>query len=263
MSNNLETTDVLESLTTDDKFPEIPRQLDAMVTLQRGLINPVTGEWEQTAEVRELTGYDEERIASLENRKGLTYIEYFTEVLRLGVISIGNIEFKDRLNELTIGDRNILFLAIVRTTYGRVRTFERTCTECKEVNKVSIDLYDDFPLQTPDFDPIGTIKVTLKDGTIHELRPPTAEDNIAIGKKDLNGPAQTSTMIARCSLWRHNPPVNADEWAKSLSMYDRNNLVRALTDLKLGPKLEEVSATCAHCGADMPVLIDWIFLILG
>ena len=262
MANNIETIDILEKI-DEDKFPEIPRQLDNAVELQRGLINRVTGEWEKLAEVRELTGYDEERIASLENRKGITYIEYFTEILKMGVVSIGNIEFKDRLNELTIGDRNILFLAIIRTTYGRERMFDRTCGECKEVNKVIIDLYDDFPLQTPDFDPTGTIKVTLKNGTVHELRPPNAEDNIAIGKKDSTGPAQASAMIARCSIWRDNPPVNAEEWAKSLSLSDRQLLIRALTDLNMGPKLEEVDATCAHCGADMPVLIDWIFLILG
>lgn len=262
MSNNTETIDVTTTI-TEDRFPEIPRQVDNTVMLQRGLLNHNTGEWEKEAEVRELTGYDEERIASLENRKNITYIEYFTEVLKIGVVSIGNIDFKNRLNELTIGDRNNLFLSIIRTTYGRKRTFDRVCQMCKEQNKITIDLYDDFEMQTPDLGPSGTVLVTLKDGTVHELRPPTAEDNIVIGKKDLSGPAQSSAMIARCSVWRGEAPEKPEEWARSLSMADRNALVRAINDIKMGPKMDEVSVDCAHCGADMPVLIDWIFLILG
>lgn len=262
MSTNTETIDVLETL-DEAKFPEIPRQVDTTVELVRGLLNHDTGAWERNAEVRELTGYDEEKIALLEGRKGITYIEYFTEILKMGVVSIGSLDFKNRLNELTVGDRNILFLSIVRATYGRERTFDRNCDECSQPNTVTIDLYDDFTNQTPNFDPTGTIKVTLRDGTVHEMRPPTAEDTLAVGKKDTSGPVQTSAMIARCSIWRGNAPDNAEVWARSLSMSDRNALVKALMDLKIGPKMDEVSATCAHCGADMPVMIDWIFLILG
>lgn len=263
MSNKIETIDVLTEA-AKDRFPEIPKQVDNTIELQRGLLNTTTGVWERRAEVRELTGWDEERISALENRSNITYMDYITEILKMGTVAVGNLDFSQRLEELTIGDRNLLFLAIVRTTYGRERTFEQTCESCKKVNKITIDLYDDFPIQKPAFDPTGTLQVILKDGSIHELRPPTAEDSAYVAKNAKTIAAQSTLMIARCSVWTNtDAPDNTEEWARNLSMSDRGTLIRALSDIEMGPKMEEVDVDCVHCGDKLSVLIDWIFLILN
>lgn len=265
MANKVETVDVLGDA-AKDKFPEIVNHLDNTIELQRGLFNKESGLWERSAEVRELNGFDEERIASLETRSNITYNEYMTEILKMGVVSIGNLEpsFYSRMDELTIGDRNLLFLAIVRTTYGRERTFEQTCGSCDKVNKITIDLYDDFPIQEPSFDPIGTLKVKLKNGKKHELRPPTSEDTLYVAKNGKTPAQQSTLMIARCSVWEDGKaPEDAEEWVRSLGMADRGTLINALSDIKMGPKMEEVDVDCVHCGTKMPVMIDWIFLILN
>lgn len=265
MATKVETVDVLGD-SVKDKFPEIVNHLDNTIELQRGLINQANGVWERIAEVRELNGFDEERIASLETRSNITYNEYMTEIIKLGVTSIGNLGngFLNRLNELTIGDRNLLFLAIVRTTYGRERTFDQTCESCSKVNKVTIDLYDDFPIQVPDFEPTGTLKVTLKNGKIHELRPPTSEDTIYVAKHGKTPAQQSTLLIARCSVWDSEPaPEDIEAWVRSLGMADRGVLINALSGIQMGPRMEEVDVDCVHCGSKMPVMIDWIFLILN
>ena len=262
MVNNTETKDVISDL--KDKFPEIPSQIDNTIELQRGLLNTSNGLWERKAEVRELTGFDEERISALENRSNITYMDYITEILKMGVLSIGSADFYERMEELTIGDRNLLFLAIVRTTYGRERTFDRQCDDCKKINKVTIDLYDDFPVQKPSFDPTETLVVSLKDGTKHHLRPPTAADSAYVAKHGKTSAEQSTLMIARCSVWNDvKGPEDVEIWARGLGMADRGTLITALSEITMGPKMEEVDVDCVHCGANMAVLIDWIFLILN
>jgi hypothetical protein len=263
MEHQVETVDALQNI-NQESFPEIPNHLSNFIELQRGLLNTTTGIWERVAEVRELNGYDEERIASLENRKNITYAEYITEILKMGVVSLGSISnFQSRLDDLAIGDRNSLFLAIVRTTYGRERSFDRTCDSCNKINKITIDLVDDFPVVVPSFDPTDTLKVELRNGVIHELRIPTAADTLYVGKKAKTNAEQSTLLLARCSVWKENAPTNPEEWARSLGMVDRNKLIKELISIEMGPTMEEVDVDCVHCGSKITAMIDWVFLILG
>lgn len=259
-------SEVIDKFTeeTQDRFPEMPRQIGKYTTLQRGLFNKITNTWEKNAEVRELTGYDEEHIASLDNKVSLTYADYITEILKLGVVSIGNIpNVADHVEDLTIGDRNALFLAVVQTTYGRERSFDRACISCSKINKITIDLVDDFPIVEPSFDPTSTLKITLKDGSIHQLRPPTAADTTYVGNNANTNAEQSTMLLARCSVWDENPPRDPFTWARSLGMADRNTLIKELISIEMGPHMEGVDVECVHCGERLPALIDWVFLILG
>jgi hypothetical protein len=257
-----ETQDLTEEL-NKEPFPKIQIQIDNIVELQRGLLNPLTGVWQKTAEVRELTGFDEEHLATVENRKNITYIEYITEVLKLAVVSIGDIVNPQKhLNELTIGDRNALFLGIVRTSYGREKTFNVSCPSCKEKNEVTIDLYDDFPIEEPSFDPTETISVELKNGTTVKLRVPLAEDSLYAAQKAKTTAEQNTLILSRCVVF-DSPVESAETWARSLNISDRNKLTNVLLNVKMGPRVEEVDVDCVYCGASMPVMIDWIFLILN
>lgn len=265
MEYKTETVDAIATSATDS-FPEMVPSISNFVELQRGLLNHTTGFWERNVEVRELNGYDEERIASFDSRKNMTYVNYITEILRMGVLSIGSIngsELDVRFEELTLGDRNNLFLSIVRATYGRERSFERPCEDCGNSNVLTIDLFDDFPLIEPSFDPTDTLKVPLKNGITHELRPPTAEDTIYVGNNASTTAEQSTLLLARCSVWRDNQPDNPEEWARSLGMSDRNKLIRELVSMDMGPRMEGVDVDCVHCGKKMTAMIDWVFLILG
>jgi len=263
MSTNQQSLDAM----LQDAVPEMPTPNSTVVELQRGVYDATTDTWHSVAEVRELTGADEEYLASIEAKANLTYAEYMTALLKRAVISIGDMSIEDQpqtIDSVIISDRDILFLGIVKATYGVEKEFNTLCPSCSSKNTVTINLDEDFPIKAATFDLKKSINVVLRDGRTIKLRLPTGADSAYVGKNATTAPAQNTLMIARCTVWDANErPDNIEQWAKSLSLADRNKLVRALSDVQIGPKLEEVNVQCAHCGYDMPIRIDWISLLFS
>ena len=73
-----------------DPAPSISLPESVIVELQRGLLNPTTGQWQTTAEVRELNGKDEEFLSSLENNKKITYAMYVNTLVSRATVRIGD-----------------------------------------------------------------------------------------------------------------------------------------------------------------------------
>lgn len=250
-----------------DRIPEIATPEATSVRLMRGLIDPASGDWQMEAQVRELTGADEEYLARIESKKDVTYAEYMSALLKRATLSVGVIDIAktpDALDNLIIGDRDALFLGIVKCTYGVERTFNTRCTACDQKNDVTINLDEDFPYEKPEIDLRKPIPVTLKSGEVVNLRLPTGADSAYVANKATSPANQSTLMIARCTLWGDDDrPSNVEEWARSLSIVDRNTLVKALTDLNVGPKIGEVNVHCAHCQENLRIMVDWISLLLG
>ena len=113
-----------------DDPPEVGEAAPTTVSLMRGVIDPESGEWQRTATVREMTGEDEEELARLSNLEDLTYADYTSAMLRRAVLSIGTQTIggnPDTLENLIIGDRDLLFMGVVKATYGNLRDFSVTC----------------------------------------------------------------------------------------------------------------------------------------
>ena len=250
-----------------DRIPEIANPEATSVRLMRGLIDPASGDWQMDAQVRELTGADEEYLARIESKKDVTYAEYMSALLKRATVAVGTInitENPEALENLIIGDRDALFLGIVKCTYGIERTFNTRCPSCEQKNDVTINLDEDFPYEKPDLDLRKPIPVTLKNGTVVNLRLPTGADSAYVADKATSPANQSTLMIARCAVWGDNDrPPNVEEWARQLSIVDRNTLVKALTDLNVGPKIGEVNVHCAHCQENIRIVVDWISLLLG
>lgn len=250
-----------------DPVPELRRSESLIVSLQRGLIDPASGIWQTEAEVREMTGEDEEYMSGVEAKGSISYSDYMLTLLRRTVNRVGNVDVVSSpsvLDNLSIGDRDILFLGVIRATYGRTKEFQATCPHCDNDNDVSIDLEDDFKIQDPSVNLREPIEVTLRNGTVVKLRVPTTGDSSSIGKKSQSSSEQNTYMISRCSVWAEGEqPQNIEKWAKSLNVADRNKMVRAVLDVKAGPKIEEVKVPCAHCDKEMIIRIDWISLLLS
>ena len=71
-------------------------------------------------------------------------------------------------------------------------------------------------------------------------------------------------MLSRCAVWTDGEqPADAEAWAKSLNVADRNKMVKALLDVKAGPSIEAVNVPCAHCGEELTIAIDWISLLFS
>jgi hypothetical protein len=251
-----------------DPVPYMAGVPEVTVELIRGLYDPSDDVWHTDAEVRELTGEDEEYLASLENKKGLLYSEYMNALLSRAVIRIGTVELtaangKKLVNQLMLGDRDLLYMAVVRATYGDTRLINVACTSCKVKNDVELLLDEDFPVTYPDFDIREGLKVETSRGMV-TLRMPNGEDTVIAQKEADNDATLNTVMLSRCAVWPEGEaPSNPMKWARSLNIGDRKKLINALLDVEVGPKMGEVNTQCASCGEDMPILLDWVSLLLS
>ena len=249
-----------------DPAPHIDQPGSVKVELLRGLLMPNSEAWQTTATVRELTGADEEALSAYDVRNDVTYSEYMSQLLKRAVVKIGEIEVADNVeivDKLIIGDRDVLFMGIIKATYGRYREFDVTCRECEGKNSITVDLEKDFPIDEAKEDIHKNMSVTLKNGTVVELSYPTGADSQAVSKKAKTTAEQNTIMLARCAVLDDKNPTKAEAWARGLSLADRNKLVKVLLSAQPGPRMEEVKTQCAHCNANIVLALDWVSLLFG
>lgn len=220
--------------------------------------------WHDVAVVRELTGADEEALATLEKKPGVTYSEYMNALLSRAVESIGDLPVNDAvINKLILGDRDVLFLEIVKATYGETREVPAICVECGTHNTVELELEKDFEVVKPDFDVREPIKVTFRKKD-YFLRLPNGEDTIEAQKNTSNDAELNTVMLSRCAVFPDgDAPADTLAWARDLNVGLRRKLVNTLLEVKAGPDMGEVNTQCAECGAELPILLDWVSLLLS
>jgi hypothetical protein len=115
-------------------FTDLP---DTHVELPGGFLDS-DGTLVRTAEVRELTGFDEEALA-----KAATPAKVMHLLLQRGVVKVGDQKpDQSTFNSLLAGDRDMLLLAIRKATYGPDIDFTVICPECGETVDLNIDLND-------------------------------------------------------------------------------------------------------------------------
>lgn len=241
--------------------PVMPQTPDTAVSLIRGINLGDT--WLDTAHVREMTGADEEFLASMETRTNANYADYVLALLKRTTVSIGDISIANNpevLNELIIGDRDLLFLNVIKATYGNNREFKVMCPHCSKSNDLLVNLSEDFPIEGDPQSARKPISVTLRNGMTLTVNHPTAVDSAAIGKSNKNTAQQNTMMIAKCVVI---DVPNKEEWARTLNVADRSTIVNAIFDAKIGPSPREVNAPCGHCGESITLMFDWVSLLFG
>lgn len=246
--------------------PKVDLPTSLKVDLFRGLYEPSSKEWYTTATVRELNGEDEEALSAFDVQKNVTYSEYMTHLLKRGVVTIGNVEVKGRaeiIDDLIVGDRDALFLGVLKATYGRYREFQVTCRECSGDNDITIDLDTDFKSEPVKVDLHQPIDVKLKNNTTVQLRYPTGGDSQIAGKRGKTTAEQNTIILSRCALLDGKTTAEKEAWARGLSLADRNKLVKALFSAQPGPRMEEVETQCSHCNAKIVLALDWVALLFG
>ena len=245
-----------------EEIPEVKAPPSTSVELLRGVFNSETNSWESTAYVRELNGFDEEALAALDNQN-VVYSEYMSVLLKRAVVSVGSFSIKDDptiIDNLIIGDRDLLFLKIIEATYGTNREYQVTCGSCKAMNDIVVPM-NEFENRKVDHDPHMPLEATLSDGTKVKMRLPNGMDSQIVAKKAKSTAEQNTLMLARCI---ESPAMtNPQQWAKELGMKDRNELVRVLMESQPGPEVGEVNAQCATCGSDLNIVLDWASLLFG
>lgn len=252
---------------SQDPVPEPHASQDCTVQLLRGIKEDVEGGdavWHTLALVRELTGRDEEELEKVGSRKGIKYSEYAEEVLKRAVVSIGDLEVSKlpaSLGKLIVADRDMLFLAVLKATYGDIKMLRTTCLACNTKNDVEVDLNEDFEIEVPDFDLKEPLKIETNKGTF-TVRMPNSDDLKAAQKDDLTLAEVNSVILSRVLVF-DTEPVNRMEYVRNLNSSVRKTLIDTLLDIKAGPNLEGVDTQCANCGEELPLMLDWVSLLLG
>lgn len=251
----------------NDEPPEVGEAAPTTVSLLRGIIDPESGEWQQTATVREMTGEDEEELARLSTIDDISYADYTSALLRRSVVSVGTQTLKDNpdvLDNLIIGDRDLLFLGVVKATYGNIRDFTVTCGHCTKINEVQVNLDDDFPVTSAKSSLTEPRVIIFKDGTEVKIKYLTGKDAQIIAEASDNPAQQNTAIVSRAVVWDDDrSEMVKNQWSKGLSLADRKLVIDTVLNDQPGPTLEEVEAPCGHCDEKITMLLDWASLLFG
>ena len=247
--------DVAKALakTVDSEPPTIARAGEAWVDLPGGLITP-EGLLVRRALVRELNGYDEERLSRIDMDKNVA--AYVTEMLCMAIDDLGGGKpTKETVRSLLIGDRDALVLGIRAATYGNDVEFKLSCSKCGNDSEVVVEIDKDIEITRMD-DPLnrqftvplrrGEAKVTLLTGVAQEAF------SADIGRRTQ---AEINTiMLAKSVISIDDVPVQQrEEDVRRLSAADRDTLTDFIAEHQPGPQFKEIEVTCATCGAEYPV----------
>lgn len=221
------------------------------VSLPVGLWDPLNG-LRDTAEVRELTGFDEEIIA-----RAKTSGAAMNAVLERAVVSIGGKDLeKEDLDMLTIGDRLALLVGIRRVTWGESMEVPWFCESCDQGVEIDVDLESLPSRNLDDKERDRVFTVDLPSGGAAKMGYPTGKLHVRVLNEEItSGAGMTTALIADCVNELPGHLVVTEKAAKSLSSRDRKAIADAVVNALPGPLLEEIPAKCPDCNSDLEVAI--------
>lgn len=242
-------------LTSMNPAPIIDDLPDTSVILPAGAV--IKGEVKKNAEVRELTGEHEERLAKA--RATGNGAKFLTTLLQCGVVSIGDQPVtSEMLDGLLQGDLDALILGIRRATFGdKFELFEIACDTCGEKNDIEMDLKD-IPMSILDNSAERTFLVDLRKGRKAKVQFPTGAVQQDIFKKEISIPEMNSITLAHCVLSfieadGAERPCNGLNDVKKLGLQDRKSLQKFIYEEQPGPRYDKVIAACPSCEGEVPV----------
>jgi hypothetical protein len=214
-----------------------------------GIYNSFTGELINTAEVRELTGADEEVIAKISD-----YGRSLTTLLERGTVRIGEeTATKAVLDKLLSGDRDYLLLKIRIATFGKDIDLSGNCPHCDALQEIKLDLEKDVPLtklEDPTSDRILTVNCRI--GKVLVEFPNGVVQRKLIESKDKNLAELDTQLLAQCVVQINDNPMIDESHIRALGIQDRRTLLSAISEKNPGPELDKIVKTCTACGQEVP-----------
>jgi len=216
--------------------------------LPSGYLDLNTGELHTAVDVREMSGREEDMLSS----KQVPEEKKLSALLASCVTRVGPYTERGRIaaivEELTVGDRVYLLLAIRRVTLGDELPVREECPECKVKNLFVIDLSD---LATkPMADPRKRIfDVTLPSGKSARFRVSTGADEARVAKLQKRAAVQmdgiSQLMLMRLELLNGEPP--SLDAVKDLGLRDRQYLRDQFEEVEGGVDTA-IQLECPSCG---------------
>ena len=220
---------------------------ESEVKLPGGYID-LSGELHTTAEVRELTGADEEAVA----KAGSTG-KALNVLLSKGLVKIGpNQATSADLDALLSGDRDAILLGIRRVTFGQTTEFMVRCSHCSDEHTTTLDLLNDVPitsLDKPEED--RTWKMETKLGTAVVALPNGITQKRLMENYDKTSAELNTLLLSGCIISIAGSPSVGASTALSLGMADRTKIVEEIIKRNPGPRLGEVTKACKACGEEI------------
>ena len=224
---------------------EITLPPDTVVELLGGLEDPFVGVT-TTAEVRELTGVDEEIISKISDigKSLLTILERAT-------VRIGNEPANtELLDAMYAGDRELLLLKIRNVTFGpEVKLGPGSCPSCGVEQVFTLDLEKDVPLKKLEGN--GEFEVACKVGPVI-VTLPTGLTQKAIVTSSNKTTAELDTLLLRNCIKSVNG--NGDvtfDMVRGLSLKDRKEILSEITNRNPGPQLGDIKGKCQSCDSEV------------
>ena len=229
--------------------PVITPPRDTVVDLPGGYVS-ATGEFTREAEVRELTGRDEEVIS-----KANSLHKVLQAVLTRGVVRIGESTqiTESMINGLLAGDRDYLLTHIYAATFGSEIELTQYCPKCEAPVDLKIDVLTNAPvvrLENPS-DRRFTVACSIGDVTVDLPTGYTQKELFTAGDKTL---AELSTiLLANTVIQVNGRPVIGRNTVLDLPIKDRRAINDALVEHAMGPQLGDCKADCPLCETTLEV----------
>jgi len=217
------------------------------VELLGGLSDPILG-MITTAEVRELTGLDEELISKVTDpgKALLTILERAT-------VKIGDqLADKELLDSLYAGDRELLLLAIRNVTFGSdIKLGPGECPSCGVEQIFEIDLIKDVPLKKLDGE--HTFTVNCKVGEVLVSLPTGSTQKAIVTSTNKTSAELDTILLKNCIESINGMPILGLDDVRKLSLKDRRDILQEITNRNPGPQLSEIKIPCQSCGTEVPL----------
>jgi 5,10-methenyltetrahydromethanopterin hydrogenase len=224
---------------------EIPLPPETQVELPGGLLDPFDG-LVNTAEIRELTGADEEVIARIGD-PGKSLLS----ILERATVKIGDKSAdKETLDALLAGDREALLLAIRIATFGPSVKLGPVCPSCGEDQEFEIDLHKDVKVKSLK-EGDRTFTLDCKVGKVVVSLPTGGAQKALVNATNKNAAELDTILLKSCVESINGTPVLNIQQIKDLSLKDRRDLIKAITDRNPGPQLSEIKKTCKACDSEV------------
>ena len=233
----------------------IPSLPDTTVELPAGYYEGFSGTVDTVAEVRELTGADEEASAKIADPG-----KALLAILERATVSIGGKPAtKDILNNLLAGDREMLLLAIRKVTFGSEVTVEANC--CDGTENLVIDLNKDVPMKSLD-DRISDrmFYMDIKPGKIKVFLPTGETQAKIINSSDKNSAELDTLLLTTCVMELNDVPIMNPNTIRNFGIKDRRNILDEIAKRNPGPQLSEIKKI-ASCGEEvyLPLTLAELF----
>jgi hypothetical protein len=243
------------------EHPKVDPTPNLTVELPRGIHHD--GVWHTDVHIRELTGRDEEHLSRFKTEE-----EVLDGILALGTVRVGSIDLSKepvssrttKLGNLLVGERLMVYLAIVRATFGNEKNMEFTCGSCETQNNTTILLDTDFPAEIPEDIEESVFTYTTRSGSVIVYRPVTGADVMSLnfkGSDKLSQSERNSRILARIiKNVDGEPPFSVDDYVRDLGMKDRLGLLTEVSERQ--PNIEwMLKIECVGCHEEVSIPVHW------